>query len=240
VAVDAGTAYFAAGIFPHEGAYLCAVNAQTGQRSARHHWQQFILNQASLQGYLLLSASRVLAPGARSNPWYFDRRTGKLLGQYRDREAAGTFTLLSSNSLFFGSAGRSLGQIREADMRGTNLMAYPEANALLLTADRIYLLTDTRLRAMDRASRKPIWGQASRHPHALILAGATLFAGGDNEVAAFDAENGKALWTGAAQGRVLGLAVASGHLFASTDEGFVHAFAEERPSAKEPSKEQTP
>jgi outer membrane protein assembly factor BamB len=225
VAVDEGTAYFAAGIFPHEGVYLCAVDAASGTRLGPHHWQREFLNQASFQGYLLLSPTRIYVPGARSNPWYFDRRTGALLGQYKDREAAGTFTLLSSNSLFFGRAGRTLGRIREADSRGANLAEYPGANAVVATAERVYLVSDEGLSALARDTRKPLWSRAARYPCALILAGSTLVAGGDDEVAAFDAQDGALRWKARVQGSALGLAVARGRLFVSTDAGQVQAFA---------------
>src|SRR5262247_85488 len=102
VAVDNGVAYFASGIFPHDGIYLTAVTATNGARA----WQTFHLNQGSFQGYMLLSPTRVYCPGGRSCPWYFDRNTGGLLGQYQDANALGTFALLAGNSLFFGPSAR--------------------------------------------------------------------------------------------------------------------------------------
>ena len=62
-------------------------------------------------------------------------------------------------------------------------------------------------------------------PSALILAGDHLFAGGDGKVMAVSVESGAVAWEAEVEGRVYGLAVANGRLFASTDRGVIHCFA---------------
>lgn len=79
VAVDQGVAYFTSGFFPHEGVYLCAVDAATGARTIASHWQRRFDGSAALQGYILLTATRIFMPGSRSTPYYFDRATGAML-----------------------------------------------------------------------------------------------------------------------------------------------------------------
>lgn len=226
VLVEGGVAYFGAGLFPSEGVYLCAVDAATGRRTTASHWQTRHVNQGSMQGYLLLSNTRVYVPSGRSNPWFYDRRTGALLGQYHDREAAGTFALLAGNSLFFGRAGRTDGRITEAGPAGDVLATYAHGNAIVVTANRSYLLSETALTALDRATRRALWSKPVSDSHTLILAGQTLFAALGNQVAAFSADTGTKLWTGPVEGRALGLAVAANRLFVSTDEGLIYAFAE--------------
>lgn len=68
------------------------------------------------------------------------------------------------------------------------------------------------------------WKRPCKYPYSLILAGEVLYAGGTNEVAAFDAKDGKTLWTHKVSGRALDLAVAGGLLVVSTDEGVIHGF----------------
>jgi hypothetical protein len=68
------------------------------------------------------------------------------------------------------------------------------------------------------------WRRSMTHPHALILVGDLLFAGGDNEVAAYGAEDGNILWQAPVRGKAYGLAVAAGRLFVSTDQGSIHCF----------------
>ncbi len=68
------------------------------------------------------------------------------------------------------------------------------------------------------------WKTTGDCPHDLILAGNTLFAGGDDRVVAFDAASGKELGSVPVTGRAYGLVAANGRLFASTDRGTIHCF----------------
>jgi len=69
-----------------------------------------------------------------------------------------------------------------------------------------------------------LWRQPCAQRYALILAGDTLFAGGDGAVTAYAAAGGKRLWSAPVAGRAYGLAVANGRLLASTDRGTIHCF----------------
>ncbi len=228
VAVDAGVAYFTSGFFPHEGVYLCAVDAATGALTSSSHWQRRFVGTAALQGYILLSATKVFMPGSRSTPYYFDRTTGSMLGQYSG--AMGTYASLAANSLFYGPAARGGAQITEGGGGGDTLASYDNGNAMVVTATRTYLLSDTTLSGLNRTTRATIWTTRTSHPYALILAGTTLFAGGENEVGAFDSATGKKIWTSPVNGRAYGLAVADGRLFVSTDTGYIHTFVQDQGS----------
>lgn len=63
------------------------------------------------------------------------------------------------------------------------------------------------------------WRTESDCPLALILAGDTLFAGGEGKVTAYDIAAGGQIWTTQVEGRAYGLAAAGGALFVSTDLG---------------------
>jgi len=63
----------------------------------------------------------------------------------------------------------------------------------------------------------------SEYPYATIFSGAVRFAGGDNRVAALDAE-GTTLWSSPVRGKAYSLALANGKLFVSTDQGVIHCF----------------
>ena len=69
-----------------------------------------------------------------------------------------------------------------------------------------------------------IWKQPCAYPHALILAGELLLAGGEGEIAAFDTTDGKIVFQAKVDGRAYGLAVADGRLYVSTDRGVIHCF----------------
>lgn len=69
-----------------------------------------------------------------------------------------------------------------------------------------------------------LWTTDCGYPYSLIVAGKTLFAGGDGEVAAVDSETGSVVWKGQVEGRAYGLSVAGRSLFVSTDGGRIHCF----------------
>ena len=69
-----------------------------------------------------------------------------------------------------------------------------------------------------------LWRVKCGQLHSLMLAGDTLFAGGNNEIAAYSAANGKKTWSASVNGAALGIAVAHGRLLVSTDKGTIHCF----------------
>lgn len=73
-----------------------------------------------------------------------------------------------------------------------------------------------------------VWRKPIEMPHALILAGDTLYAGGTNQVAAINSETGDTLWTAPTNGAAHGLTIANGHLHVSTDQGTIHTFKPKR------------
>ncbi len=68
------------------------------------------------------------------------------------------------------------------------------------------------------------WRTPCEHVESLILAGDTLFAGGNDRVVAYDAADGRLVWTGTVDGRACALAVAEGQLLVSTDTGSIECF----------------
>ena len=69
-----------------------------------------------------------------------------------------------------------------------------------------------------------LWRVPGGDPHALILAGDLLVAGGDGRVGAHRASDGKPVGSAAVAGRAYGLAAAGGRLFVSTHTGAIHCF----------------
>ncbi len=68
------------------------------------------------------------------------------------------------------------------------------------------------------------WELPTTHNHALILAGNTLYAGGQNSVIGVDAVTGKEVWQADVDGAALSLSAANGRLYVSTDRGTIHCF----------------
>ncbi len=66
---------------------------------------------------------------------------------------------------------------------------------------------------------------------ALLLAGATLFAGGEGCVAAYNADTGRETWRTQVEGEAHELAFAEGSLYVSTTKGLIYCFGHGPPSA---------
>jgi outer membrane protein assembly factor BamB len=247
VVVQEGEVYFAAGLFPEQGAYLCALHAADG----RPVWREPI--DLSMQGYLVASRSRLYVPTGRTAPGVCDRSTGKLQGPLPgsgpDSRAGGCFAVLVDDELIH-SSGEEWGlQVS----RSGEKLAFVDGLCLVAQGPTSYVLTRERLCAIDRphwlelarlqakkqktaADRQRIealggsgkryvrWEIPCRDAYDLILAGSTLFVGGNDTVTAYSSVDGNRLWQGGVAGRVHGLAVSDGNLLASTDKGTIYCF----------------
>lgn len=80
---------------------------------------------------------------------------------------------------------------------------------------------DARHKGMKQCT---LWDVECAQTTALALAGERLFAGGVAEVKAYDRGSGAESWSAPVTGKALGLAVANGRLFVSTDDGSIHCF----------------
>lgn len=69
-----------------------------------------------------------------------------------------------------------------------------------------------------------LWRIPSTNWQVMILAGNQLYLGGAGQIGAADRTTGKLVWRQELPGRALGLAVANGQLYASTDSGGLHVF----------------
>jgi len=226
VLVDNGVAYWGAGLF--NGAktgltrYLCACNAENGTDI----WT--VTPPRPLQGYPMVSADRLYVPAGKAQPTYYRRADGYCLGAIGNSRQGGTYALLTNdNKLFFGphysSNGSYIGKY-DANTGNSESVAWGPGNYLVVTADYAYYSSDTSLYKINRSTQNTVWQITNSYPYELIMAGGTLFAGGDDEVAALSTQDGSLLWKASVNGRVRSLAVADGSLYVSTDQGTVHCF----------------
>jgi hypothetical protein len=75
-----------------------------------------------------------------------------------------------------------------------------------------------------RFACKCTWMTSLQVTESLILAGNTLYAGGEGSVVALDTDSGELLWSSPTRSRVRGLAIANGRLFVSTVDGRIQCF----------------
>ena len=208
--------------------YLCAREATDGTAV----WQTS--PGKPCQGYLLASADNLYVPAGKSTPTFYRRSDGGYLGSIGNSRQGGAYALLSNdNKFYFGPHYSSTGSYIDrynATTGGLDRVAWGPGNHLVVTTDYSYYSTDTTMIKINRANQQSLWNVPSSHPYELILAGDTLFAGGDDEVAALSTEDGSVTWAAEVQGRVRGLAVADSVLIVSTDIGGVHVFGNFSPA----------
>ena len=178
VLVDEGTAYFGAGIFPHEDVYLTAVHAEDGAivwRNGTISEGEAYRNDLSPQGYLLATATRLFVPSGQSLPVGFDRSTGQLVFDrdygWRGEEAGGvvggTYALLADNQIFTGTQEHMLALDQESGKAG---FAWFPGHRLTVSGNMSYMATGREIRAMDRAA----YAEASRRRNSLEFKVKTL------------------------------------------------------------------
>ena len=224
---EAGTGIASAGMFPWHGTLLGGFDLKSGQVV----WRQDLGTGWTLEGAMLLSPGYVIAPQGRSAPLRFHRRDGRPAGVMSG--GGGSFVLLTEDSRLFHGPGNKGGWLTETDAAGEvgdkgaidQVASFDKGLAIVVRGSTAYLLDDRRLAAFDRRNGEFLWVTPCDCPHELILAGETLFAGGDGQVLAFAADDGSLLWRGEVEGRAIGLAAAADSLFVSTDLGVVHRFS---------------
>ncbi|MDA1054643.1 MAG: PQQ-binding-like beta-propeller repeat protein [Planctomycetota bacterium] len=69
-----------------------------------------------------------------------------------------------------------------------------------------------------------LWNVETPLASSLIFAGGTVVVGGENQVAAYNAQTGAPLWTQPVEGDLHSLAASNGNFFASTDRGKIYGF----------------
>lgn len=95
VLVEGEVAYACAGLFPAQGAYLCALDAATG----KEHWKKDA--RCVSQGYLAVAGTGLLIPAGRIGLASFDLRTGKREKTGFDKALVGTYLVATPERLYF-------------------------------------------------------------------------------------------------------------------------------------------
>ena len=139
--VDAGKVFFAAGLFPIEGTFLFALNAESGAVI----WREKL--NVSPQGYLLASTQNLYVPTGRTGPVSFSRENGKFQGEFGS--AGGAYTLLVENTLVTGP-GRGPKQLNASDVTTKETIATFGGMRMVVKGHMAYMQSEKELRALDR------------------------------------------------------------------------------------------
>ena len=157
VMVDAGIAYFAAGVIPHENIFLVAVDAETGKEiwiNDRISQQDAGRNPLSPQGYMLCNENLLFIPSGRALPAAFRRSDGEEVFQrtYSWRTTAGgvvggTRAMLADGQLYAAGAHHFLALDQKTGAAG---FAWIDGKQLTISEDKGFVTTGTKLVAIDR------------------------------------------------------------------------------------------
>jgi outer membrane protein assembly factor BamB len=158
VLIDGTTAYFGAGIFPHEMIYLCAADARDGTiiwRNDSISQQDAGRNDLSPQGYLLANDSTLFVPSGRSLPVAIDKKTGEIVFQrkYSWRSDAGgvvggTKALLGDGQVYAGGPHHFLAMDQSTGEVGE---AYINGRQMVLSNELAYIMTGEKIICVNRA-----------------------------------------------------------------------------------------
>ena len=160
VLVDRGAVYFAAGVFPYEGIYICALNANDGSVVWRNDTigdraHELSYGGISPHGYLLASDDALYVPSGRAMPAAFDRQTGEFLfWAFPGGKRGGTWTLLSDSELiagvdYSGTPHKMAYDARTGRRKGDVFAWFPGVD-MVIRDDTAYVLTLDGIYAIDR------------------------------------------------------------------------------------------
>lgn len=141
VIVRSNTVYTLAGLFPSQGVYAAAFQADNGAPIYRTAIAE------SPEGYILAGAEELYVPTGRGSPVALELASGKFLRQYTGIN--GTFALITENQLI----GRThdAGTLDLIPKNQKSRLAHFPGRQMVVHGDISYLLADRELVALDRA-----------------------------------------------------------------------------------------
>ncbi len=157
-----GTLYFAAGIWPLEGVFVYALDAQSGEirwtnsgtsnRMEKHpHSGAYAFGGVAPQGCLAVSGDRLIVPGGRTTPAVFDRTSGDLLYfHHYNRNAPGGHRVYASADFLFNPKGAPHARPEDVTRADGMPLRDPGKVRAILNAPSMYRLQDGRpIRRLD-------------------------------------------------------------------------------------------
>ena len=172
VLVDDGVVYCGAGIFPYEGLYICALDAEDGfviwtNDTIGDRSHELSYGGISPHGYLLASKDVLYVPSGRAMPAGFSRKTGEFLfWASPGGKQGGAWALLDKNRLIAGvdrsGSPRKLAYDARTGRGNGDAFAWFPGVDMVLRDNTAYVLTAGGVYAIDRKAHAEAVRQVSR------------------------------------------------------------------------------
>lgn len=163
VLVDDGIVYFGAGVFPYEGLYICALDANDGaviwkNDTVGDRAHELAYGGISPQSYLVITERNLYVPSGRATPAVFDRTSGQFV-RYLDPggKFGGTWALLVDDKLIVGTDQEGTPtKAAYDDTRGvkSNVYARYQGLDLVITSAVSYVLSEKGIYAINRVGQR--------------------------------------------------------------------------------------
>jgi outer membrane protein assembly factor BamB len=239
------TVYYAAGVWPSDGIFLYALDAQTGKPvwknddsggiyMAQPHGGANAKSGASAQGYLVASGPQLLVPSGRAVPAAFDRQSGKFLYFHLQKygQNGGTPTMAVGEIFFNGGLSFNSNSGVKLARVGTGSLAATADGLVRAAGDTVTAyrwvgkeIPDRRGKPVAGRSLEQLWQVETAAPAvSVIVAGGAVVVGGETGVEVIDMAEKGTVWSAETAGAAYGLAVSDGRLLVSTDQGQLYCF----------------
>jgi outer membrane protein assembly factor BamB len=251
VLVSKGVVYATAGMWPAEGVFVYALDAETGDvrwvndtsgtlNQPTANRGAYAIAGVAPTGYLLAAKDALVVPTGRSIPASYSQIDGRLLASappsYQNRRGGPAVCVDQHNSVIFGYPRERLTPTAYGLHYAYQLPNMTQFGSMradrILAADRTFLAVNDVIRCIETNSRYTkatvVWQQPcpSRALRSLSLSQNALLIGVDDRVVARDRATGELLWEQPGlDGYVQSVAVADNRLLVATDRGSIYCFA---------------
>ncbi len=243
--IEDGNLYWAAGIWPSDGIFIHALDAESGEKlwtndtdGARHmpqpHGGANARSGLSAQGHLVVDGDTVYLPTGRAVPAALGLEDGKFRYFHLQKYGHSGGTSVVALGDRFHNGGRLYD--RESGLetgRLAGIVARLGDSVAQATSAGVGVYRRVEKKKVDRKGKERIvveleqdWKlQLPGKKHEIITAGAAIIVGEEGRVSIIDTLTRTVTWSADVEGNAGGLAVADGRLLVSTDEGLLYCFA---------------
>ncbi|MDA7920691.1 PQQ-binding-like beta-propeller repeat protein [Verrucomicrobiales bacterium] len=240
------TVYFSAGIWPSDGVYLHALDADSGKPVwSNGETGRIFMDQphggaqaesgVSAQGYLVATGNQLLVPTGRAVPAIFNRGTGQLQHYHlqKNQQRGGSRVMAADQFLLNAGCLFDLGSGELNSQIGLGPVVAVSNGIVQATSRSLKASKWQDAQVIDRKGAEQKVRQLKENRLVtveeeildFIVAGGDAICGEDGRVSVIDYAGQRTVWwSHEVEGKALGLAAGNGRLVVSTDRGVVYCF----------------